>query len=118
MNKAKKKEYIVEKLSATTPFGSLESIKTALEQLDHIVGNIGYIEPGHRLKGKQKWLLDDSDVSEMYAVHKIKREVMLYAFVDRQVEGGNTSAPNEQPKALQLQNMPKRLQKWKQLCLN
>ena len=36
----------------------------------------------------------------MYAVHKNKREVMLYAFVDRQVEGGNTSALNEQPKAL------------------
>ena len=100
MNKAKKKEYIVEKLSAKTPFGSLENIKTALEQLNRIVGNIGYIEPGHGLKGKQKWLLDDSDVSEMYAVHKNKREVMLYAFVDFQVQGGNTSAPNEQPKAL------------------
>ena len=94
MNKAKKKEYIVEKLSATTPFGSLESIKTALKELDHIVGNIGYIEPGRGLKGKQKWLLDDSDVSQMYAVHKNKREVMLYAFVDHQVKGGNPSAPS------------------------
>ena len=104
MNKAKKKEYVVEKSSATTPFGSLESIKTALKEVDHIVGNIGYIEPGHRLKGKQKWLLDDSDVSEMYVVHKNKREVMLYVFVDRQVKGGNPSAPthlqNEEPKAL------------------
>ena len=86
MNKAKRK---VEKLSATTSFGSLESIKTALKELDHILGNIGYIEPGHRLKGKQKWLLDDSVVSQMYVVHKNKCEVMLYVFVDRQVEGGN-----------------------------
>ena len=35
---------------------------------------IGYIEPGHRLNGKQKWLLDDGDVSEMYAAHKKKAE--------------------------------------------
>lgn len=90
MNKAKKKEYKVEKLSSTTPFGSLDSILSAIQEVDDRVGgNIGYIEPGHGLKGKQKWLLDDNDVSEMYAVHKNKREVMLYAFTDRQVEGGS-----------------------------
>ena len=87
MNKARKKQYKVEKLSAKTPFDSLNSMKTALKQVDdHVGDSIGYIEPGHGLKGKQKWLLDDDDVSEMYAIHKNKREVMLYAFVDSQVQ--------------------------------
>lgn len=39
-----------------------------------------YFEPGHGLKGRQKWLLDDDDVLEMYVMHKKKHKVMLYAF--------------------------------------
>lgn len=98
MNKAKKKEYTIEKLSAKTPFDTLDSVKTALKQVYERVGDsIGYIEPGHGLKGKQKWLLDDDDVSEMYAVHKNKREVMLYAFVDSPDQGDSdgTEGPSQ-----------------------
>ena len=29
----------------------------------------GYIEPGHRVKGKQRWLLSDEDVANMYTLH-------------------------------------------------
>ena len=78
INKARKKEYKIEKLGSI-PFSSLESIKAALKDRGGDVSDgIGYIEPGHGLNGKQKWLLDDDDVSEMYAAHKNSRELMLY----------------------------------------
>lgn len=67
INKARKKEYKIEQLGST-PFNSLESIKAALkDQGGNVSDGIGYIKPGHGLNGKQKWLLDDDDVSEMYA---------------------------------------------------
>ena len=48
---------------------------------------IGYIELDHGLNGKQKWLLDDDDMSEMYTAHKKSQELMLYAYVN--VPGGS-----------------------------
>ena len=86
INRSRKKEYRIVKLG-TTPFDSLESIKAELKQQGHNIGDgVGYIEPGHGLKGRQKWLLDDEDVTKMYSSHKNKREIMLYAYVD--VSGG------------------------------
>ena len=104
INKARKKEYKIEKLGSI-PFSSLESIKTALKDRGgNVSDGIGYIEPGHGLNGKQKWLLDDDDVSEMYAVHKKSRELMLYAYVNVSGGGGESSAsvirgkhPKEKP---------------------
>ena len=64
---------------------------------------IGYIEPGNGLNGKQKWLLDDDDVSEMYAAHEKSRELMLYAYVNVPGGGGESSSvtrgkrPKEKP---------------------
>ena len=70
INKARKKEYKIEKLDST-PFKSLDSNKTALKDRGgNVSDGIGYIEPGHGLNGKQKWVLDDDDVTEMYAAHK------------------------------------------------
>ena len=66
INRAKKKEYKL----GSTHFNTLESIKAALKDCRHSVsGGIGYIEAGHGLLlWKQKWLLDDDDISEMYII--------------------------------------------------
>lgn len=31
--------------------------------------DFGYIEPGHGIKGKPRWLLCDEDVADMYTLH-------------------------------------------------
>ena len=70
--KARKKEYKIEKLGLT-PFNSLDSIKTGLkDQGGNVSDGIRCIESDHRLNGKQKWLLDDNDVS---AAHKKSQEL-------------------------------------------
>ena len=108
INKTRKKEYRIEKLGST-PFNSLESIKAALKDRGGNVNDgIGYIEPGHGLNGKQKWLLDD-DVSEMYAAHRKSREVMLYAYnnVPGGGESGESSATRgKRPKLKPLKETP------------
>lgn len=52
------------------------SCKTALK--DCVGDCVSCIEPGHGLKGKQKWSLGD-DVSEVYAMHKKKCEAICFS---------------------------------------
>ena len=40
------------------------------EELDLVMG---YIEPGHGAKGRQRWLHDDSDLTDLYQLYKGKR---------------------------------------------
>jgi len=42
------------------------------ELLKYQVTDIGYIEPGHGLKGKQRTLIDNDDIDEMYDMYKRK----------------------------------------------
>lgn len=39
---------------------------------------VGYIKPGHGLKGKLITLSDDEDLSDMYVVHRRKSEIVLW----------------------------------------
>ena len=54
--------------------------KTLSNALNFKVDNLGYIEPGHGLKGKQQWLVQDEDLVEMYTCYDGKkyREIMLW----------------------------------------
>ena len=47
---------------------------------------MGYIEPGHGLKGKQWWLLVDDDLHEMYSGFTGKREILLRKQPKKQTE--------------------------------
>ena len=40
----------------------------------------GYIEPRRGVKGKQRWLLSDEDVSDMYTLHDGKKEILLWCY--------------------------------------
>ena len=42
--------------------------------------NVGYIEPGHGLKGKKQWLNTDDDVKVMYEKHQGKTGILLWAY--------------------------------------
>ena len=41
---------------------------------------LGYIQPGHGFKGKQKWLCSDNCLKEMYEEHKGRKEIILWCF--------------------------------------
>ena len=41
---------------------------------------VGYIEPGHGVKGRKQRLLNDEDVREMYSKHVGKQSILLWAY--------------------------------------
>ena len=41
---------------------------------------IGYIEPGHGLSGKKKWLTSEYDLSDMYEASKGKCDITLWCY--------------------------------------
>ena len=75
---------------------SFHEIKQNLvKALGSQIGNIGYIWPGHGVKGNKCPLEDDDDVAEMYsAVYKDKHHVVLWCYlaitgtVSKQQKGG------------------------------
>lgn len=49
---------------------------------------LGYIEPGHGLKGKKQWLHTDGDLKAMYDKHVGKRNVLLWALSQQKTSSG------------------------------
>ena len=73
INRSRKSDYKLKTLNYSK-FTSIEDIKDKLSELLKCkVAEIGYIEPGHSLKGKQQTLIDDDDIDEMYDMYKKKR---------------------------------------------
>ena len=73
MNPKKKSEYHVEKWRVSEQFTSVEQFESKLkERFDNLKGTLsfGYIEPGHGLKGRQQWIIDDHDIVDMYEIYK------------------------------------------------
>ena len=60
-------------------FGKFDDLKNGLSCLiNESELAIGFIEPGHGSKGRQRWLHDDGDLKDMYDLHKGKKEIMLW----------------------------------------
>ena len=52
--------------SCTHHFTSIDNLKKTLsEAFGFQVGSIGFVEPGHGLKGRQHWLVRDKDLQDM-----------------------------------------------------
>ena len=81
VNPARKSEYTVKKLGAQVRF-SLDELTEELKKCVKTISpsQIGYIEPGHGLKGKQRWLCTDEDVDTMYDIYTSKTEILLWCF--------------------------------------
>lgn len=75
----KKSDYIIQTLKSSAIFTTLESlieeIKSSLDVAPH---HIGYIEPGHGMKGKNRWLTNDKDLLEMYSKYGKRKEYNLW----------------------------------------
>ena len=69
-------------LRLSIPCGNLiivkEIFKEFKDSLEIVACQIGYIEPGHGLKGKQRWLSDEEDIEAMYASFKARREIVMW----------------------------------------
>jgi hypothetical protein len=82
INPKKKSEFEVQSLKTKQKFLSVEDLKEQValdcnEKVPDPLTEIGYIEPGHGLTGKKKWLTSDHDISEMYQASKGKHDVTI-----------------------------------------
>ena len=88
INPHKKSEYVVQKLRVSDVFKSVDDIKeiliSTLENVPSTIDQLGYIEPGHGAKGKQRWLSGQDDLKDMYSLHQNRQEILLWCFSDSQ----------------------------------
>lgn len=76
---SRKSDYTLEKLKSSVVFTKLESLLDEIKlSFDVQPLHVGYIEPGHGIKGRQRWLKTDDDLTEMYSVFTKKKEVILW----------------------------------------
>ena len=84
MNPSKKSDFEVLVMKAKERFDSIQSIRSKVEcEFKDKVGKlkqIGYTEPGHGLRGKQRWLSSDDDLCTMYETYQGIQEVLLWCF--------------------------------------
>lgn len=78
----KKSDFVV---SSKKKFHDLDNLKKRVseefeEQINGSIKQIGYIEPGHGLRGKQRWLTSSVELEEMYALFQGRKEIMLWTF--------------------------------------
>ena len=75
--------FSIKPLSHRQRFLTLDDLKKCVKHEGEMKDDvIGYIEPGHGHKGKLHELCTDEDLCEMYAIHKRKREVLLWCYGD------------------------------------
>ena len=58
-----------------------EILNELKDSLEIVASQVGFIEPGHGLKGKQHWISDEEDIETMYACFKGKREIVMWCLL-------------------------------------
>lgn len=66
INPKKKSEFVISNLE---PKENMHLLDKFTDQLSNPISQIGFIEPGHGLWGKQQWLSSDFDLQEMYKLY-------------------------------------------------
>ena len=98
INPVQKAEYVIQKLhDLKRIFKSVEEIKDAIEDscdssASLPVDSVGYIEPGYGAKGKQRWLIPEADIAEMYKAHQGKKEILLWCYKGCSQKGAQNRA--------------------------
>ena len=83
MNQGRKREYTIQKFTVDSQFKTLTNMKQSLlGMLKFAVDNFGYIEPGHGLKGKQQWIVQDEDLQEIL-LQTARDPALVYSAVFR-----------------------------------
>ena len=66
-------------------FGSLLVLVSA-SKCTIRAAEIGYIQPGHGCRGKQRWIVTEEDVEEMYRDHYGKVKILLWCYMSNKKE--------------------------------
>jgi hypothetical protein len=81
INREKKSEFTMQKLPSITKFSSIEELKASFHRgLQFIPSEFGFIQPGHGLRGRLRWILDDGDLDEMYSEYPKKHDFNLWCY--------------------------------------
>ena len=107
-NPKKKSLFVILQLKTKQKFESVDDLKRQMlaeyrEKIGEPIEQLGYIEPGHGLRGKQRWLSSNNDLNQMYLVHKKKPyEITLWCLGpsgERGVKRPSTNSESEPSKA-------------------
>ena len=91
INPSKKTDYSRRKFRVSIPFATVGDMRKSLaESFSSFIAKegeleFGYITPGHRGRGQQRWISEDIDLEDMYADYKGKKEIILWFFVNKDV---------------------------------
>ena len=85
MNASRKSEYTVQKLQERDVYSAVQTLKTDIckqfsDKLPEGEIELGFIQPGHGFKGKQRWLCSNVCLKEMYQEHKGRKEIVLWCY--------------------------------------
>lgn len=73
INPDAKRDYKLQQIPSKEEFSSVTSLRDAIaDVVPSGFTDIGYIEPGHGLKGRKFWITMDSDLIELYKQHNCK----------------------------------------------
>ena len=86
INPVRKSDYRIEKWRTNIRFKSFEQMKSMLKDRFSELKKcqdcrVGYIEPGHGWKGKQRWITGEEDLKDMYRTYSSRREVLIWCFI-------------------------------------
>ena len=92
----------MKKLKSCSKFSSFEELQDSFcTSLEFSPSEFGFIQPGHGLKGRQRWIRDNSDLEEMYNDYPKKHDFLLWCYTivggesTSEVVGQKRSAPLE-----------------------
>ena len=113
MSEKKKSEHSVQNLHFSGQFASLDALKQGVlskcADRISIQAGFGYIEPGHGVNGKKRWLMSHDDLQEMYSAHEDRREILLWSYACTSKRPRSPDVPEEGSSA------PKRSRYYKQI---
>ena len=100
MNPKKRSEFEVVQLKTKQRFETIADLKHQMlteyaDKISNPIEQLGYIEPGHGLRGKQRWISLNDDLYLMYSLLKRKPyEVTPWCFAPLRVCGVKRPSEN------------------------
>ena len=104
INPERKSEYSVEKWRTRTVFKTVSHLTTKLRERYAELEpckelRVGYMDPGHGWKGKQRWITCDDDLKDMYETYSSKAEILIWCFLPGKLENGTKKRKNQSDKS-------------------
>ena len=86
INQLRKSTYDVQKFRVNMKFSTISMLKEELvhcfpDRITKPPDQVCYIQPGHGVRGKQRWLSSDQDLKDMYIDYLGKKEIILWTYV-------------------------------------